>query len=100
MPTTIRIIKRGNIKCTVVPAHVFLNPLDRVVFHAMGADMVVLIPDDIFTETEHRFEVLDGQTSSEKEIKTGAQGVHPYAVYCADHQDFAEGNSPPTMIVL
>lgn len=103
MATTfkVRIVKRGNVKCTVVPAHCPLVPLDKIVFKAPEvADVVVFIPDDIFTVSNRVIDVPKGTTSSENQIKGGTpKGVYPYAVYCTDHEDFAEGNSPPTMIV-
>ena len=103
MPTTftVRIVKRGNVKCTVVPPHCPLEPLDKIVFKAPEvADVVVLIPDDIFTVSNRVIDVPKGTTSSANEIKAGtAKGVYVYTVYCSKHEDFAEGNSPPTMIV-
>ncbi len=95
----VRIVRRGNIKCAVVPGYVFLNVGDTVVFHAVGSNVVVLVPDNIFTDGEQVFPISPG-TPVSKVIETGTQGIHPYAVYCADHMDFAEGKSPPTMIVL
>jgi len=102
MPTfTVRIVARGNVECTVVPAHVFLQENDMVEFRAPhNTAVVVLIPDDIFTVSNRVIDVPKGTTSSENTIKAGTpKGVYPYAVYCAEHMDFAEGNSPPAMIV-
>ncbi len=97
----VRIVNRGNVRCTVVPAHCFLEPLDTIVWKAPeDADVVVLIPDDIFTESKRVIDVLAGTESSANEIKAGtSRGIYPYTVYCKDDQDFAKVNSPPAMIV-
>ena len=100
MPTfTVRIVARGNVECTVVPAHVFLQENDMVEFRAPhNTAVVVLIPDNILGIRV--IDVAAGDTSTPCGITTGtANGVYPYAVYCAEHMDFAEGNSPPAMIV-
>lgn len=103
MPTfTVRIVARGNVECTVVPAHVFLEVGDQIEFKAPETSaVVVLIPKNIFGEGSPQvINVAKGQKSSACTIETGtALGVYPYAVYCAEHMDFAEGNSPPAMIV-
>ncbi len=99
---TVRIVRRGNVECTVVPAHQFLEVGDQIEFKApQTSAVVVLIPKNIFGQGSPQvIPVAAGQKSSACTIETGtALGVYPYAVYCEDHMDFGEGNSPPTMIV-
>ncbi len=61
-------------------------------------DLVLLFPDkDLFGTRE--IDVPEGRSVTLEVSQRARKGEHPYAVYCKDSNDFAEGNSYPVMIV-
>ncbi len=61
-------------------------------------DLVLLFPDkDLFGTRE--IDVPEGRSVTLEVSQRAQKGEYPYAVYCKDSNDFAEGNSYPVMIV-
>jgi plastocyanin len=123
----VRIVRRKEGRF-VVPAYVVANPGDTIEFKIMGHDATatVFIPDAVVSDGKKRVydvapgnpayvEVMVGELRkiqdarskgdmTEKQAKQhwkdiGVPGEFPYAVYCHDVRDFAEGGSSPVMIV-
>ena len=103
MPQRVRVIKRQN-RCTIHPANLQIQKGDKVNFRVFGSDATVFVPNDLLLDrTGNPVQVLplsDGVKSEDYTVKQGVtDGPYPYAIYCKEVNDFAEGNSSPTMIV-
>lgn len=123
----VRIVRRKEGRF-VVPAYVVASPGDTIEFRIMGHDAAatVFIPEAVVSGGQKRvydveagkpahvevmrdvLEEIQGKRSrgemTEKDVKKhwksiGVPGEFPYAVYCHDVRDFAEGGSSPVMIV-
>jgi len=69
-----------------------------VVFKAKGTDVIYFFPEkNIFNPPIQVVSV--GKDKSEPLNLSGMTGEFPYAVFCKTTNDFAEGNSPPMMII-
>jgi hypothetical protein len=106
MPHKIRIIKRQN-KCTVHPANLQIERNEKVNFRVFGTEATIFVPNNLlFDPKGNAVQVLtlaDGQKSDNFSVNADTSsvkdGAYPYAIYCKGVNDFAEGNSSPTMIV-
>ncbi len=91
----------------VLPPIQILNYDDQVIFEAVDTDVVVIVPnaDELFgldsSEKNLIIEIPAGDFSDEWTIDKGAtlNRVYPYAVYCAEGNDFAVGYSSPKIII-
>lgn len=100
----LRVIKRQG-KCTVHPANLQVQKGETINFRVFGTDATVFAPNDILIEvgTNRPVQVLDlahGGPGKDCIVNPKiSDGAYPYAIYCKGVNDFAEGNSSPTMIV-
>ena len=112
----VKISKLGD-RWIVRPARVYVAPGDDVIFATEGTAVTICIPKaELFEIPEAgatlgkmlTFEIGRGAHGSIK-IKNGKVAAElkretkrikcPYAVYCRDGDDFAEGASSPVMII-
>lgn len=76
---------------------------DAVLFCGVNTAITVFLPRNPFVEGERRdflFSLKKGEERSfvvQDRVRAGEE--FPYAVYCVSGNDFAEGASPPRMIV-
>ena len=97
----VRVISRS-CRNIVVPGHLILNRGDSVEFKTVNnKDATILIPHgNLFGEDNRVFDLDEkNQWTQTLTVSNIEAGVYPYAVYCKESNDFAEGNSPPTMII-
>jgi hypothetical protein len=91
----------------ILPPIQILNYDDQVVFKAVETDVVIIIPNarELFGQSNMGnnliIEILTGDSSDEWTINKGAtlNKIYPYAVYCAEGNDFAVGYSSPKIII-
>ncbi len=91
----------------VLPPIQVLNYDDQVVFQAVETDIVIIIPNaqELFGQSNAGnnliLEIPAGNASDEWTIDKDAtlNKVYPYAVYCAEGNDFAVGYSSPKIII-
>jgi hypothetical protein len=96
----------------VIPGRLFAYPGDKIVFEAIGTDVLVLLPKiSHFEKISFNKGLLDkGVGAGAIKIREGKPilfeislnakpGRYPYAVYCEKIRAFAVGNSDPTVII-
>jgi hypothetical protein len=104
-------LKGDDSKVVVTPGCLVLKKGDGVKFRSSRTASTVFIPklefyfaDDKAQETVRLIDVPRNGTSKTLKLKQNARiksGVeHPYAIYCEKYDEFAEVNSPPTMIII
>jgi len=98
-------------KHTILPGILYVNPGDTVSFYTKGTSATVFIPNgvDLFKSPSKEvtvidkhwiFSIEDENESSQFEIKDVPPGTDfPCTVYCDVENNFAEGNSYPTIII-
>jgi len=99
-------------KHTILPGILYVNPGDTVNFYIMGTPATVFIPNgvDLFEYPSEEVKVIDKHLifslnnenePSQFEIKSDVPPGKdfPYTVYCDVENNFAEGNSYPTIII-
>ena len=87
------------------PGHLHVKAGDSVEFGAENTNTTIWIPNakELFGDKrEHLiFDIKSGGKSKtfkvEKDLERGKE--YPYAVYCENSDDFAEGNTSPRMII-
>jgi hypothetical protein len=103
MPHRVRIIKRQN-RYTVHPGNLQVDKGDQVNFRVFQSNATVLVPNDLLVDAAgavvSAIPLTAGVKSADYTVNPRVpDGAYPYAIYCKDGNDFAEGNSPPTMII-
>jgi hypothetical protein len=103
MPHRVRIIKRQN-RYTVHPANLQVQKGEQVNFRVFQSNATVLVPNDLLVDAAgavvSAIPLTAGVKSADYTVNSRVpDGAYPYAIYCKDSNDFAEGNSPPTMII-
>lgn len=101
----LKIILRGNgnprgrgKKGIVEPGHCSVENSDMVTWEADETDVVLFFPHrQLFGRRE--VEIRSGGQETLTVSDTIGKGRYPYAVYCVESEDFAEGGSSPIMIV-
>ena len=90
----------------VLPGVLHVNSNDQITFIASKSNITIFIPnaDRLFLQVEKnlRFPVNSGEVSETYTVvynKNEEPLVVPYAVFCENGNDFAEGNSSPKIIV-
>ena len=85
------------------PGHVHIEAGDEVVFCGVNTTVTVFIPKNPFVEGGRRDLVFSLKRRERKVFIVGEKvregEEYPYAAYCRNGNDFAEGGSPPRMIV-
>lgn len=89
----------------VRPGHLYVNSGDNVIFTSDQVDSLFFIPNaqELFgVEKDSLVLFIPAGSESveftvQPELPCGKE--YPYAVYCKDCNDFAEGGSPPRMIL-
>jgi len=78
---------------------------EEVIFEAENTNTTIWIPNanELFG-TKGEYLIFDIKSGGESETFTVMQGLpegkeYPYAVYCENSNDFAEGNTSPRMII-
>ena len=86
------------------PGHLGVESGEEVIFEAKNTNTTIWIPnaEELFGREEHL--VFDIESGGKSETFTVKQGLpkgkeYPYAVYCENSNDFAEGNTSPRMII-
>jgi len=89
----------------VRPGHLYVSSGDKVIFTSDQVDSLFFIPNasELFGVKEEYF-VLSILAGGAPQAFTVQRGLpcgqeFPYAVYCRDCNNFAEGGSPPRMII-
>ena len=87
------------------PGRLFVMPGDDVKFTTKNTGVTIWIPNakELFGIGAEYF-LFDIERDGESKILTVSEGLakgreYPYAVYCRDGNDFAEGNTAPRMII-
>jgi len=85
------------------PGVCYIEAGDKVVFCGVNTAVTVFIPKSPFVEGGRRNLVFSLKRREERVFVVGEKvregDEYPYAVYCSNGNDFAEGGSPPRMIV-
>jgi plastocyanin len=82
----------------VVPGNITVNRGEEVTWRAGKTDLVIFFPNERLLGT-NKIVVKSGDTKTVKVNEDIETGVYPYAIYTAEINDFAEGNSMPRMII-
>ena len=87
------------------PGRLYVMPGDNVKFTTRNTAATIWIPnaEELFGVKAEYF-LFDIERDGESEILTVREGLpkgreYPYAVYCREGSDFAEGNTAPRMII-
>jgi len=88
-----------------LPGHLYLKQNEGVIFSAKNTDVTIWIPNAhmLFDNAKDDFIIrVTTEKESEtytvkKDCKSGSE--FPFAVYCSNGNNLAEGNSPPRMII-
>lgn len=104
----IRVFVHGG-KGRVEPGHLVVKPHDTLEFVTINTDASFFFPDPgvvaaVRKGVNPRFgdlKLKPAKTSAPMvfEVIKETGGVHPFAVFCAATNDFAEGHSSPMMII-
>lgn len=91
-------------KNVVVPGYLIVNRTDSVEFKTVNnKDATIFIPTkkQLFEENKRVLDLDEAHkyTATLTVQQNAPAGVYTYAVYCKESDDFAEGNSPPRMII-
>ncbi|MCK4297201.1 MAG: hypothetical protein KAX28_11165 [Candidatus Marinimicrobia bacterium] len=89
----------------VNPGRLCVKSGEEVIFEAKNTTTTIWIPnaEELFENGEKHliFDIENGDKSKtfkvEKDLERGKE--YPYAVYCENSDDFAEGNTSPRMII-
>jgi hypothetical protein len=96
-------IVRKHCRCFVIPGTLFVSPGDEVEFISINEGEVnIFFPRGNYFDPEKRVVDLNGKNEFRDIVKVpeeASSGVYFYSVFCEKSEDFAEGNTPPTMIV-
>jgi hypothetical protein len=97
MPSIMIICRKSSAQ--VRPAQFIAKEKDNITFKAVRSDVTLFFPNSaLFGCSSARLD-----SSNKREATLTVQKVqrdaYPYAVYCDDLNDFAEGNSSPEMII-
>lgn len=109
-PHLIKIRKReqpasGKPAFVTSPGKEHVRKSDQIVFLPQGTNAVIFIPNaDILLDTGESTLVLAASAGHQTKAFSIAETVEsgkefPYAVYCVDDNDFAEGGSTPRFII-
>lgn len=82
----------------VVPGSIKVKRGEDVSWKAGETDLVIFFPNERLLGTD-KISVKSGETKTETVNENIKPGIYPYAVYTAENNDFAEGNSMPRMII-
>ena len=95
----VTIFRRGN-SCHVFPPRQKASRNDTVEIKAQNTPAVLYFTDNtVFGSSDEVVDIASGGTAILTVQTNAPYGVHPYAVYCEDINDFALGTSPPYMII-
>ena len=96
----------------VIPGRLFAYQGDKIVFEAIGTDVLILLPkishfnrasfgEGLLNEITKTaaIRIPEGEPVEFKIHPNAKPGRYPYAVYCESIQAFAVGNSDPTIII-
>lgn len=89
---------RGNSKSFVEPGHIRAKKAEALTWEAKDTDATLFFPHrELFGVRE-----VDIEKESQKTLNLSESlnpGRYPYAIYCPDSGDFAEGGSFPIIII-
>ena len=98
-------VKKVNANWKVVPltgsdSTLRVHPGDDITLTAIDSDLYLQFPDaNIFKKNEYKHVILKG-TAKTVTLKDDAElGRYVYAAFCMASKDYADGNSPPVMII-
>jgi hypothetical protein len=98
----VRIVRKQR-KCFVIPGTVIVSPGDKVVFKSINeGEINIFFPRGDYFNPEKRVVDLTEENDFNEVIsipENASSGVYSYSIFCEKSDDFAEGNTPPTMIV-
>ena len=92
----------------VRPAHAYVKKGDKVIFSAIDTEVEIFFPEptkNILVDNKGKADQNGITINSDNPTETftisndSDPGKFPYAVYCTEGSDFAEGGSAPRMIV-
>ncbi|MFC2173113.1 hypothetical protein ACFLU6_10845 [Acidobacteriota bacterium] len=81
------------------PGDLYVKKGDKVIFEPIGTDVAILVPfEDLFGERDLGI-VKNGDTLEVEVDKNLKEDAYPYSVFCFEPWVYAEGGSPPEIIV-
>ncbi len=82
----------------VIPGNITVERGEDVTWEAGETDLVMFFPNQRLLGID-KIVVKSGETRTETINENIDSGIYPYAVYTAETNDFAEGNSTPRMTI-
>ncbi len=82
----------------IIPGNIIVERGEEVTWEAGETDLVMFFPNQRLLGID-KIVVRSGLTRTERINEKVEPGIYPYAVYTAETNDFAEGNSSPRMTI-
>lgn len=98
-------IESGKPEFVASPGRMHVKKSEKIMFQAQGTNAVIFIPNaNKLLETNESTLIIDARSGKQTHSFTLSGNLSsgsdfPYAIYCDEDNDFAEGGSTPRIII-
>ncbi|MBM4169936.1 MAG: hypothetical protein FJ215_12395 [Ignavibacteria bacterium] len=98
-PKEVRIVCAAK-KAVVTPPYRDVPRGGTIQFHAVNSSVTLFFPKpDLFSPPVQTLPIARNNSAALNVSIEATLGLHPYAAFCSEINEFAEGGSPPMMII-